>query len=190
MNVSRKLLFIKGFYLFLSVGCASVPEVPAAPERFALQGKVAVREGDEHYTANLLWHQRLNGFEIDLWGPLGQGRMQLVKKGAEVQIRDGQGQVVSAGDPERIMRQRLGWSLPLEVLPAWVQGRPVPELDAEALTEDDAGRLQSFRQLNWHVRLERYRTVAGATGSRDLPTRVTAENEQTRLRLVVSRWEF
>ena len=64
------------------------------------------------------------------------------------------------------------------------------EVGAEALTEDEAGRLQSFRQLDWQVRLERYQTVSGTAGSRDLPTRVTAENERTRLRLVVSEWEI
>ena len=188
--MSLKLLFLKGFFLLLSAGCASVPEVPSAPERFALKGKVAVREGNEHFTANLLWHQRSDGFEIDLWGPLGQGRMQIVKKEAQIQIRDGRGELLTAGDPERVMRQQLGWALPLEVLPAWVQGRLLAEVGAEALTEDEAGRLQSFRQLDWQVRLERYQTVSGTAGSRDLPTRVTAENERTRLRLVVSEWEI
>jgi outer membrane lipoprotein LolB len=185
-----KSLFLNGFFLILIAGCATTPRIPEAPESFALKGKVAVRENGENFSANILWHQVGDGFEIDLWGPLGQGRLQLVKKDAEIQLRDGRGEILSRGSPEVVMRQQLGWSLPVEVLPAWIQGQPLATIEAVDLTRDDSGRISAFHQLDWHVVLDRYETVGSEPLTRELPTRITAENDQTRLRLVIAEWEI
>lgn len=176
--------------LVLAAGCAGLPRVPEAPETFALKGKLAVRENGEHYTANVLWHQRGEGFEIDLWGPLGQGRVQLVKQGGEIHLNNAQGDVLTSGDADAVMRRELGWTLPVEVLPAWVQGQPLATIEAHDLSRDDSGHVSAFRQLDWRVALDRYETVVGDAVSRELPTRITAENDRTRLRLVISEWQI
>ena len=105
---------------------------------------MAVRENGENFSANILWHQAGEGFEIDLWGPLGQGRVQLVKKGAEIQLRDGRGEILSKGSPDVMMRQQLGWSLPVEVLPAWIQGQPLETIEARTSLETTPGAFRPF----------------------------------------------
>ena len=182
-----KLLFLNVFLILLCAGCVSTPQLPEAPETFVLRGKVAVSEAGEHFTANLLWHQRGEGFEMDLWGPLGQGRVRVVKENGELRITTDRG-VVLAGEPDRVMRQELGWSLPLDVLPAWVQGTPLAELPAEAQVRDEAGRFVSFSQLGWAVALDRYQSVGERF--RELPTRITASRPDARVRLVVSDWRL
>ncbi len=152
-----------------------------------LRGKVAVTESGGHFTANLLWHQRGEGFEMDLWGPLGQGRMRIIREAGEVRLTNADG-VLMAGDPDRVMREQLGWSLPLDVLPAWVQGAPLAGVPVQAEMRDEAGRFVSFSQLGWSVALERYQTVA--EGNRALPTRITASRADARVRLVVSEWRL
>ena len=162
-----------------------------------LTGKVGVREANESFSANLLWHQMGEAFEIDLWGPLGQGRVKLVKKDGEISLESDKG-VLARGEPEAVMQAHLGWSLPLEVLPAWVQGGPVAHIPATDLSQDDAGRVLGFRQLGWSVELERYQSVPVAAGpgagaavvERQLPRRVTATREDARVRLVISEWRL
>ena len=61
-----KHLFLKGFFLLVLAGCAAVPRLPESPATFALKGKVAVQEAGENFTANLLWQQDGDGFQIDL----------------------------------------------------------------------------------------------------------------------------
>jgi len=190
LKVSYKLLFLNAFFLVLAAGCAALPSLPEVPDTFALKGKVAVRDGIDQFSANILWHQHAEGFEIDLWGPLGQGRVRLMKQGEELLLRNGQDEVLTQGDPETVMRENLGWSLPVDVLPAWVQGHPLTAVAAEELGYDEAGRVTSFRQLGWVVQLDRYETQGGASDRRDLPTRVTAQKDQYRLRLVISEWEI
>lgn len=174
-------------------GCAALPETPETPETFVLTGKVGVREAEESFSANLLWHQMGEAFEIDLWGPLGQGRVKLVKKNGEISLESDKG-VLAQGDPERVMQAHLGWSLPLEVLPAWVQGGPLAEVPASGLREDEFGRVLGFEQLGWNVLLERYQRVpvgsASEAAERELPRRVTATRNDARVRLVISDWRL
>ena len=164
--------------------------MPESPATFALKGKVAVREAGENFSANVLWVQEGDGFRIDLWGPLGQGRVQLVKDGSALEVRDGSGALVDRGDPEAVMRRALGWSMPVDVLPHWVVGRPLEEVGIENVSRDEANRITGFAQLNWQVSLERYEGWGDGPEARQLPGRITAENARTRLRLVVSEWEI
>ncbi len=174
-------------------GCAGLPSTPETPETFVITGKVGVREADESFSASLLWHQKGEGFEIDLWGPLGQGRVKLVKKDGEIRLESDKG-VLAQGEPETVMRAHLGWSLPLAVLPAWVQGGPVDGVPVTGLTQDPAGRVQRFEQLGWHVVLERYQSVSADTDplapARELPRRVTATKDDARVRLVIAEWRL
>ncbi len=170
-------------------GCVSTPVAPDVPETFVLSGKVGVREAGENFSANLLWHQRGEAFEIDLWGPLGQGRVKLVKHDDQIQLRSDQG-VLAEGDAETVMRQQLGWSLPVDVLPAWVQGQPLADAPAQEISRDDLGRITGFEQLGWKVVLERYEQVANEFEQRHLPRRVTATRAEGRVRLVVSEWRI
>lgn len=181
----------RGSFLLLLclAGCVSTPEAPEVPVTFVIAGKVGVREAGENFSANLLWHQQGTAFEIDLWGPLGQGRVKLVKKNDLIELRSDRG-LLAEGDAETVMRQQLGWSLPVDVLPAWVQGQPLTHAPVRAISRDDRGRISGFEQLGWTVLLERYRTVENALVQRDLPTRVTATRGEDRVRLVVSEWRI
>lgn len=186
MTNRYNLLFLNVFLVFVTTGCATVPQSPESPETFLLRGKVAVAESVEHFSANLLWHQRGEGFEIDLWGPLGQGRTKIVKTDDEIEIRTDRG-VVLAGEPATVMRDELGWSLPMDVLPSWVQGRPFAGVASSDLVRDEAGRLNGFKQLGWTVTLGRYQNV---DDRRVLPTRVTATRAESSVRLVITEWQL
>lgn len=185
-----KFLFLKVFFLLLLTSCVGAPQMPESVETFVLRGKVAVREGQENFTANLLWQQQGSGFEMELWGPLGQGRLNIVKQGADIELRNGAGSLLAEGDVQSVMREQLGWSLPIDILPAWVQGQPMAGEPVLHLKYDPAGHPSAFEQLGWSVVLDRYEAVTAGAESRDLPTRITAERGQSRLRLVVSEWRI
>ena len=104
---------------------------------FQLRGKLGVEQPSKSVSARFVWRQRDSGFTIDLWGPLGQGRVRLTGDAHSIAVVDGKGAILSEGDHDEVMRAHLGWTLPLEVLPDWVLGTPSnaalhqhPEYDA------------------------------------------------------------
>ena len=91
-------------------------ELVSQGEDFQLRGKLGVVEGRESFSARFLWRQRGPGFTIDLWGPLGQGRVRLSGDAQRIAVLDGNGVVLSEGDHAEVMHAHLGWALPLAVL--------------------------------------------------------------------------
>jgi outer membrane lipoprotein LolB len=189
-TLRRNYLVLFVLSLLSGVACTSLPERGPVDGGFHLRGKLGVVQGDESFSARFLWRQERADFTIDLWGPLGQGHLQLSGSERYLELRDGDGAVISAGSPEDVMDRHLGWSLPLDVLPQWVRGKPAPNLPVTARTEDAQGRLAAFTQLGWAVELERYQVVAQGTAATALPHRVTARRGNERVRLAISDWEI
>lgn len=201
---NRNCLVLQGLLLTLVAGCATWHTPAPAAGGFVSRGKLGVVAGEESFSARYLWQQDGAAFVIDLWGPLGQGRVQLAGDGVLLELRQGDGTVVDRGPPGRVMERHLGWSLPLSVLPEWVRGNPAPGKRVSHREFDDRGRLAAFRQLGWTVELERYRPVEetagppvpvadGADGQPAavaLPHRITAYRDDYRVRLAVSTWQI
>jgi outer membrane lipoprotein LolB len=193
MSPSRyptKRWLIKALLILLAAGCATVRAPPADPGGFLLRGKLAVVDGEQSVSARFLWRQSGEAFRIDLWGPFGQGQMRLEGDRHELVLLDGAGAVLTRGSHEAVMQQQLGWSLPLAVLPDWVQGRPHPGLPVASLQADDTGRLERFTQLDWAVSLGRYRLPNAAGSGRAVPYQVSANRGVYRVRLAISEWQF
>jgi outer membrane lipoprotein LolB len=171
------------------MSCASRPVSPPL-DGFQLKGKLAVSNDAERFSANFLWRFDGRIFDIDVWGPLGQGRVHLRGDGNELALIDGEGAVVRQGPQEEIMTGELGWSLPLEVFPAWVLGAPLQGLPSGGLQYNADGRLEAFTQLGWRINLDRYTEVELNDGKRWLPRRVRAGKGASLVRLVITRWQI
>jgi outer membrane lipoprotein LolB len=178
------------FLFVLCAGCASVTVPPPGPEGFVVRGKLAVVEGEQSVSARFIWRQTGEAFRIDLWGPFGQGQMRLEGDGRELVLRDAAGEVLTRGTSDEVMRGRLGWTLPLTVLPEWVQGRPHPGLPSSDRATDAEGRLASFRQLDWTVALGRYGAPKNVSSGRKMPHQVSARRGIYRVRLAISEWQI
>ena len=187
-----KLLFLKAFCLLFGFGCAATPAPP--PEfagGFELTGKLSLTYGGKRDSVRFLWLQSpREDFSLEVWGPLGQGRVRLIGSAGELAIVDAQGTTLSRGAPEAVMQAHLGWVLPLFAFRHWVQGVPDPTRAARQEERDAQGRRVAFRQWGWQVRYPRYREVPDDGESRWLPALVTAEHADYEVRMALSRWRI
>lgn len=187
---AHNLLFFNIFFAVACAGCASFSPLPEGPADFQLRGKLGVVEGSESFSARFVWRQHGPGFTIDLWGPLGQGRVRLTGDERRIAVLDGDGAVLTQGDHAQVMYAHLGWTLPLAVLPDWVLGTPGNGAASAQARYDDAGHLVAFEQLDWMVAYEQHREVEGAAGLRWVPRKITASKGDYRVRMVISEWQI
>lgn len=185
-----KLLFLNTFFCLALAGCVSLEKRPVSSGGFQLKGKLAVEEAGERHSGNFLWHQQGEVFGIDVWGPLGQGRIHLTGDAQTLSLLDGEGLVVRRGPSERVMMESLGWSMPLDVLTAWVLGAPDPSLPVAGQVYGEGGRLESFEQAGWAIEFAQFREVAQVSGSRWLPRKVDVRRAGTRIRLIIAEWQI
>ena len=182
-----KLLFLRKIFLTCSLlaGCVSVPPLPPGAD-FSIAGQIGVVDRGDSWSARFMWRQSGERFEIDLWGPLGQGQTRLRGTPDQLEIIDADGAVRTSGRPEAVMLAELGWSLPLNLLLDWLQGRPSAEARVTRPVHNAVGYLTAFHQLGWQVRFERGRNAPASAP----PRRITAERPNYRVRVIVSAREI
>jgi len=186
--------------LWLSA-CATMPPPapsgPAAGERLAaleawrLEGRLAVRHGNEGGQGLLYWTQAADGhYTLRLLDALG--RQQLLirgdAQGVVLQTRDGR--QLRADNAEALMQQVLGWSVPLRPLRWWVRGLPAPETAAgpvqRVVAGEDGAPLSELAQGGWYIRYLRHARVDGLP----LPALLSLRHDALRLKLVIETWEL
>ena len=167
--------------LLATAGCAALgPFEPAAADGFHARGRIALRDGKDGFAANFDWRQQGERYRIDLWGPLGQGRLRVLGDDAALTMTDARGAVVD-GDA---LRQQFGWSVPLAALRHWLLGRCQPALPPCERYQDPGGELAGFAQHGWRVRLSDWRQGPDAP----LPGRIVATEGERRIAVAVREW--
>ena len=185
--------------ILLAAGCAApksalLPELPDWDTRRAVLGelqtweflgRIGVRTGEDGFNGKLRYSQSRRGFEAVVSGPLGIGTVLLEGDGRRVTLTDNDGVRTELEDAELELRYRYGWTIPVTSLRYWALGIPDPARPSETRF-DEYGRLVRIEQQGWSVEISRYREGGG----QPMPERLTAENSDTRVRLVVDHWVF
>ncbi len=135
-----------------------------------ISGKLSIRLEEQGHTANFRWQQTGENYLIEVWGPLGQGRTTLQGDPASMQVIRG-GEVLAEGPVEAVMMANLGWTIPVEVLPAWLQGGGAANPPASILETDEEGRILALEQVGWRVEFARFnengpRRIVATSGQR------------------------
>ncbi len=147
-------------------------------------GRLALSRGQEGWSARLNWLQQGARFRLRLQGPLGQGSYELSGVPGELLITTAEGKQYRAGNAEQLMRQRLGWTVPVTGLGYWVRGIPQPGQRYRSIGLDAQGRMTDLDQSGWRVSILRYIKA----GEYSLPGKVFMVNGDLKIRLVIDDW--
>lgn len=193
MRLTRFLLPV-----LLLAGCATTPapdvvtashtDFPAAsmlPANWQLQGRISLKQGESGWHAGVDWHEQVDGFQLRVSGPLGQGGFLLTGNGTGVLLRDAQQQVYAAPDANTLLAEVTGWQLPVEGLRYWVRGIPDPGSAFNAIMGAD-GRLAQLSQSGWTIRYTRFQPV----GEQSWPARLGMVRDDVSVKLVIDQWAF
>lgn len=173
---------------------AQLPQITSWEQRKAVlgeldewefNGRIAVKTADDGFNGKLRWAQDVDSFSATASGPLNAGAVRIEGDGRSVVLTDKEGERIELDDAELEFRLRYGYSIPIASLRYWALGIPDPSLPGDTVI-DAEGRLTSLRQRNWSVSYSRY----DEGGGQPMPKVLTAENDDTRVRLVIDYWIF
>lgn len=154
-----------------------------ALESWALTGRAA-SGGGFGLKGSLRWVQRGEQFTLNVRGPFGVGAAQLRGTPAQVEVRSGK-QTWMTHEPEELLLQEFGWTLPVRSLRYWVVGLPAPGAPAD-FTLDADGRINTLKQAGWSVQYADYAPAPILA----LPGALQATQGDTTLKLSIDRWEL
>lgn len=188
----------------LAAGCASVPPPPppvanpaqvwqqrhAQLSRIAywhLHGRLAVRHDDEAWNIHIDWQQQGSDYRIQLSGPFGAGEVRLIGDKNGVELKDSDDHSYFANNPEELLAERTGVTMPVADLRYWILGLNTPQ-QVQPPKLDDQGRLAFLEQSQWRVRFKRYTDVNGV----QLPEKIFISKVKQKIdvRLVVDEWKL
>lgn len=154
----------------------------ASYERWALNGRIAVSDGNDGGSARVRWEARGEVYELWIYAPLAQGTWRLHGDAGEA-VLEGSGGTWRDEDPALLLARHLGWHLPVNAMRHWARGMRAPGVPAR-LSFDDRGRPRVLEQAGWTVRYTDWAEYPGLI----LPRRIEAEAPPYSVKLVVQGW--
>lgn len=154
-------------------------------QRWSITGRLAIQSGQEGWNATLHWDQDNENYTLRLIAPLGQGTYQLYGDNHVVSLLTAENKVFRADNPETLLQQNLGWSVPVGGLKYWIKGIPDPGVNMENLVVNEDGRMTDLQQSGWRISIIRYSDFNGT----QLPSKLFMQNDHFKLRLVVQDWK-
>jgi outer membrane lipoprotein LolB len=204
--MSRRLPVLAAVVL-LAAGCRSMaPREPLPPARraaamaaqdareaalagardWAFSGRLAVSSHGRGGSGHVEWRQRGEAFDVTLAAPITRQSWRLVGDGGASRLEGLDGGTRTGGDPALLLREATGWDIPVTALASWVRGARAPGGPA-ALEFSADGRLARLQQDGWTLDYEAWQPPSQG-GPVELPTRISAERGDARVRLVVDDW--
>lgn len=135
-------------------GCAllapSPPPAPPAPA-FDLIGRVAVTYDGQAFSSGMRWQHTSGRDELWLLTPAGQALAHIVGDADGAVFTGADRSQQRAANIASLIRNALGWELPVARLAWWVQGQLAPEAVVQAVERDALGRLAVLAQDGWRI---------------------------------------
>ena len=172
------------------------------------EGVVGISMPGDAQQARVSWNKKPNQYQIKLSGPLGLGEIKIEHKPGIYKLIDEKGHVYTNSDPEVLLEQITGWTLPLSGANFWVLGLIKPEkLDSTATTSssitdsiknpsstsrlyyslNQEGSFDTVQHKGWELDYRQYRVFNGVM----LPVQIIFYNKSKQLRVVIiQNWGF
>jgi outer membrane lipoprotein LolB len=182
-----------GFLVLMALllnACSILPEKPAPDiyslaqmqhlqnqKSWRLEGRLSLVNEKDSISAAINWRHQPENDQIELTGPLSQGRVVITVTPGGVKVDDGDTPHEYQGDVNTVVSLQLGVDMPVTALRFWVLGVNDPDWP---VVEQVGG----FDQQGWLIR---YKEMQGS-GSGLLPKKISAEKEKTRIKLIVDQW--
>ncbi|WP_163832455.1 lipoprotein insertase outer membrane protein LolB [Spartinivicinus ruber] len=154
-------------------------------QQWQLNGKLGIRTPDDSNSAYIDWQQQDKKYMILLSGPLGQSIAKLNGEPGHVELNTADRGRYFANTPEQLMRNELGWNLPVSNLKFWIRGIPAPQGN-QTISLNPQGLLAKLKQADWTIHYDRYQQV----GETWLPGKVRFFSKQLKLTFVIKDWQL
>ena len=152
---------------------------------WTLTARIAVSNGQDGGSGELAWRQDGARYTFTVHAPV-TGRTWKLSGDAQRAVLEGVDAQPDVGtDAERLLRERLGWDVPLAELDAWVRGMRAASGRAD-VQYDDKNLPAVIEQSGWKVEYRDW--FVGRDPA--LPRKLFASRGAARVRMAIEDWNF
>jgi outer membrane lipoprotein LolB len=152
---------------------------------WSLSAHIFVSDGaDNNGSGDLTWRQTGDRYDFTLRAPTGR-TWKLSGDGSHAELVGVDPQPVRGSDAEQLLRERLGWDVPVADLASWVRGLRRPDQQA-SLAFDERKLPATLDQAGWQIE---YRDWF-ADMDPPLPRKLYAARGEARVKMAIDHWSF
>lgn len=179
--------------LFLLAGCAHVSQRSNPPDwnaeqnlltHWQFEGRLVISDGQENGSGHISWKQNGEVFSIGLRAPVSGQSWRLSGDENHSQLEGVKPTPVTGDSAEELLRNEVGWNLPLGPLKSWLQGRT--DNSETAVVVDKAGWPLSIDEAGWRIEFRDWHRNL----TPPMPKRIIANNGNFQVRLAIQRWKL
>ncbi len=169
-----------------TLAAQSAREAQLAPHtHWKILARISVSNGSDGGPGELEWRQDGDAYSFTVRAPVTGKTWKLSGDAKHAALEGIDGPPATADNPQRLLRERLGWDVPLQELAAWVRGLRASGTGA-TVQYDDRNRPAVIEQAGWKIEYRDWfddRTPP-------LPRKVFASRGQAHVRMAISQWSF
>lgn len=154
-------------------------------QKWSVNAKVAVRTKDDGENLNMHWQQNGAKYNIRFYSPFSTDAATLSGDATLAKLEMSDGEIYKDSDPNGLLQQHLGWSLPFSRLSYWIKGQVAPQSTPTDTKFDKYNQLQSLQQDGWLIEYQEYRVMHGCT----LPGKIALQKDGTTIKLYINDWK-
>jgi outer membrane lipoprotein LolB len=168
-----------------SAAQAAREAVLAPRTHWTISARIAVSSGKDGGPGELEWRQDGGDYSFTVHAPVTGKTWKLSGDSNHAVLEGVDSQALTGNDPQRLLRERLGWDIPLNDLIAWVRGLRAP--GTPATVQYDAQDLPAvIEQAGWRIEFRDWFDDRNPP----LPRKVFASRGDARVRVAISQWSF
>lgn len=152
---------------------------------WAVEGRLAISDGKDGGSGTLSWAHTELETRMSFHGAMGKGAWRLQADATGARLELGNGSVHSASTIAELVREQVGWKVPVEALSWWVKGLAQPG-DWDTRVLDAEGRVTALRQSGWDVDFGNY----AEPEVHWLPSKLTARQGKYLVKVAVRKWKL
>lgn len=161
-------------------------ETQLAPRtHWALTAHIFVSDGaDNNGSGDLDWQHAGDAYQFTLRAPTGR-TWKLSGDPRQATLEGVEAQPIRGSDPERLLRERLGWEVPVADLSAWVRGVRAHRGEAD-VQYDEQDLPAVLDQDGWKIEYREWFPDLSPA----MPRKVFASRGKARVKMSIDRWSF
>jgi outer membrane lipoprotein LolB len=157
----------------------------ASNTHWTITAHIGVSDGKDGGSGELVWKQDGDNYDFTVHAPVTGKTWKLSGDASHASLEGVDPQPDLDNNPERLLKQRLGWDVPLSKLGVWARG--LRAQDSQAQMQFDAQNLPAvIEQDGWKVEYRDWYT------DRDppLPRKLFASRGSAHVRMSIENWSI
>lgn len=152
---------------------------------WSLAAHIGVSNERDSGSGELDWHQDGDAYTFTVRAPVTGKTWKLSGEDGHAKLEGVESSPIGADDAEKLLRERVGWDVPLAALRAWVLGLRAPAAPAR-VSYAESGLPAKIEQSGWSVEYRDWYTDRNPP----LPKRVFATRGATRVKMAIESFDI